>query len=176
MAYPRIGIFALLLATDLAIADLSAVTADGRKVVLRDNGTWSFVQPVNRDDAPSVATLTLKSRVNLASGCRLGLTLHNDLSEQIRSLVLRFTAYKGNQLAFETVSRGYSNVKPTTSQYQEVKVRGIACDEIRSVSVSAARNCHVGDLSKYSATAKRCLGLIEVAPSSLLPITKKAGR
>jgi hypothetical protein len=176
MPYPRIGIFALLLATHCATADLSAVTADGRKVVLRDNGTWAFIQPGNRDDAPSVATLTLKNKVNLAGGCRLGLTLHNDLSAQIRSLVLRFTAYKGDQLAFETVSRGYSNVKPTNSQYQQVSFRGIGCDEIRSVSVSAARNCHVGDLTKYSATAKRCLGLIEVAPSSLLPIAKSAGR
>lgn len=74
------------------------------------------------------------------------------------------------------MSRGFSNVKPTSSQYQEVSFRGIGCDEIRSVSVSAARNCHVGELTKYSASAKHCLELVEVAPSSLLPIAKSAGR
>jgi hypothetical protein len=168
--------FALLLAAHYAFADMSAVTADGRKVLLRDNGTWTFAQPSRGGDAPSVATLALKNKTDLAGGCRLGLSLQNDLSAQIRSLVLRFTAYKDDRLAFETVSRGFSNVKPTNSQYQEVRFRGIGCDAIRSVAVSAARSCHVGDLTKYSSTAKRCLALIEVAPSNLLPIAKSVDR
>ena len=121
-----------------------------------------------------LATLTLENREDIAHGCRLGLRLHNALAAQVRTLVLRFTAYKAEQVPFDTVSRGYSYVKPTTSQYQEITFRGITCGEVLSVEVSAARNCHVGDLTKYSASEQRCLELIDVVPSDLLPIAKLA--
>ena len=167
----------LTLATQIAAADMAAITADGRKVLLRDNGTWEFTDKSAGDSGEPRAILTLEKKFNLARGCRLGLRLTNDLSAQIRSLVLRFTAYKEAQVAFETVSRGYSYIKPTVSQYQEISFRGITCDEITSVAVSAARNCHVGELTKYSASKERCLQLIEVQPSDILPIAKRtAGR
>jgi hypothetical protein len=163
----------LALATQLVSADMTAVTADGRKVLLRDNGTWEFTGKSVGDGGEARASLTLEKKVDLARGCRLGLRLKNDLPAQIRSLVLRFTAYKEPQVAFETVSRGYSYIKPTVSQYQEISFRGITCDEITTVAVSAARNCHVGELTKYSASKERCLELIEVRPSDMLPIAKR---
>lgn len=173
MPHRRLGFLALLLAAQAAGADITATTSDGREVVLYENGTWVFTRPGEPGDAPQRALLTLEKRIELAGGCRLGLRLKNDLPEQVRSLVLRFTAYKGDRIAFETVSRGYSYIKPTTSQYQEITFRGIDCGEIRSVGVAAARNCHVGELTKYSASDERCLELIEVAPSDVLPIAKE---
>ncbi|MCB1922291.1 MAG: hypothetical protein KDJ27_00875 [Gammaproteobacteria bacterium] len=153
-----------------AFAELTAVTADGRKVSLRDDGTWVFVNAAT-DEQPH-ATLTLENKSELAGGCRLGLRLNNALPAQIRTLVLRFTAYKEESVPFETVSRGFSYVRPTTSQYQEISFRGIGCEQIISVAVAAARNCHVGELTKYSASESRCLELIEVHGSELLPIAK----
>ena len=166
-----VPLLACTLAAQIAVADTTAITADGRKVLLRDNGTWEYAGKAD-DDAEAAATLTLEKKFDISGGCRLGLRLQNDLSAQIRTLVLRFTAYKEEQVAFETVSRGYSYVKPTTSQYQEVSFRGITCDEILSVAVTAARNCHVGELTKYSASGKHCLQLVDVKSSTLLPIAK----
>lgn len=174
MLYRFTGFLVFALAAQLAAADMTAVTADGRKVLLRDNGTWEFIRQSAGEDGEPRALLTLEKMFDLARGCRLGLRLQNDLSAQIRSLVLRFTAYKEAQVAFETVSRGYSYIKPTVSQYQEISFRGITCDEITSVAVSAARNCHVGELTKYSASKERCLELIEVLPSDMLPIAKRS--
>lgn len=174
MLHHKIGIAALLLAAQVAAADITATTADGRKVILRDNGSWVFAEPGDDKDQPQQASLTLENKVDLAKGCRLGLRLQNDLSAQIRSLVLRFTAFKGERIGFETVSRGFSYIKPTASQYQEITFRGIGCDEISAVEVDAARNCHVGELTKYSASEATCLKLIEVTASPLLPIGKGA--
>ncbi len=174
MLYRFTGFFVLLLITQIAAADMTATTADGRKVLLRDNGTWKFTGKVEDVDGEPHATLTLEKKFDLARGCRLGLRLQNDLPAQIRTLVLRFTAFKGGAVAFETVSRGYSYIKPTVSQYQEISFRGITCEEISSVAVSAARNCHVGQLTKYSASEERCLELVDVRPSDMLPIAKKA--
>lgn len=176
MLYRIAGLFAFCVCAPLALADINATTVDGRKVLLRDNGTWSYIEKGDDQGKEPRAVLALENKIDLARGCRLGLRLNNELPARIRTLVLRFTAYKGDQIAFETVSRGYSFVKPTTSQYQEISFRGISCDEIRSIAVSAARNCHVGDLTKYSASAKRCLELVDVRPSELMAIAKQLSK
>lgn len=176
MPYRLIGTLVVLLAAHYAFADVTAVTADGRKVILHDNGKWTAVEPSDKQDDETRAKLTLENKLDLARGCRLGLRLQNDLQAQVRTLVLRFTAYKGEKLPFETVSRGFSYIKPTTSQYQEIDFRGITCNEIVSVGVEAARNCHVGELTKYSADEVHCLKLIEVTPSTILPIAKIEGK
>jgi hypothetical protein len=174
MLYRSIGIFALLLAARLASADVTITVPDGRQVILHDNKTWSVVKGSDNPETRTYATLTLEKRFDLARGCKLGLRLSNDLSDQIRSLVLRFTAFKGDQIPFETVTRGFSYIKPTASQYQEISFRGIQCEEISSIEVFAARNCHVGDLTKYSAEAHHCLNLVDVKVSDIIPIAKRA--
>lgn len=175
MLYRSLGTAFLLLAScAVGAGEIHAVTADGREVVLREDGTWVFERAEASGDQQPLARLTLESKRDLARGCRLGLRLQNDLRAQVRTLVLRFTAFKGPQLPFDTVSRGYSYIKPTASQYQEITFRGISCGEIVSVEVSAAHNCHVGDLTKYSASEAHCLGLIDVVASDLLPIAKEA--
>lgn len=149
-----------------------ATMADGQKVILRANGTWVLFEEAAAQ-AEGKAVLTLEKRQSLANGCRIGLRMQNDLPAQIRTLVLRFTAYKGGTIPFETVSRGYSYIKPTKSQYQEVTFRGITCDEVSSVEVFAARNCHIGDLTKYSASADDCLNLLSVNPSEQMVVTRR---
>jgi len=173
MQYRSIGILALLLAAQLASADVTITIPDGRQVILRDNGTWSVVKESEDSENRRYAVLMVEKQFELPRGCKYGLRLQNDLSARIRTLVLRFTAYKGDSIPFETVSRGFSYVKPTVSQYQEIKFRGIQCDEISSIEVFAARNCHVGDLTKYSAEAHHCLNLVEVQSSEIVPIAKR---
>jgi hypothetical protein len=162
-----------LVAAGPTLAESTVVmTDDGRKILLRSNGTWELFEEAAAK-AAGKAVLTLERRENLPNGCRIGLRMQNDLAAQIRTLVLRFTAYKNETIAFETVSRGYSYIKPTMSQYQEVSFRGITCDEISSVEVFAARNCHIGDLTKYSATAEDCLQLLSVNPSEIMVISRR---
>jgi len=173
MLYRSIGMLALLLAAQLAGADITITVPDGRQVLLRDNGTWSVIEESDTPETRSYASLTVEKKFDMARGCKFGLRLQNDLSAQIRSLVLRFTAYKDDQIPFETVTRGYSYIKPTASQYQEIKFRGISCEEISLVEVFATRNCHVGDLTKYSADARHCLNLVDVKPSDIVRIAKR---
>jgi hypothetical protein len=154
-----------------ATAELAATTEDGRKVVLRANGTWSFAGDVAASKTP-IATLTVLRRESVTNGCIIGLELENNLNDLIRTLVLRFTAYRGPDVRFDTVSRGYSHVRPTLTSYEEVQFRGITCEDITSVEVSAARNCSVGELTKYSSDPGDCLALFEIAPTDMLAITK----
>jgi hypothetical protein len=155
-----------------AWAAREAVTEDGERVLLNDDGTWQSLSTSSGEAPERQAVLTLERRQSLPTGCRFGLRLRNDLNTQIRSLVLRFTAYKEGPVAYETVTRGYSYIKPTNSQYQEIMFRGIPCDEILQVQVHGADNCHVGELTKYSDGADRCLSLVRVVDSELVRLFK----
>jgi len=160
-----------LLASTAAHADIQATTKDGRSVLLKDNGLWEFVTENATAEEPK-ANLKLEKLEDIPNGCRLGLRLNNQLNAHIRTLVLRFTAYKEGDIAFETVSRGYSFIKPTKNQYQEIRFRDLSCKDIDKVQVQAAHNCHVGELTKYSASEDACLDLVRVAESKLKTIYK----
>lgn len=165
----RTLLLASLLAGTAAQADTEATTQDGRKVLLKDNGLWEYIV----EDAQSLqpkAILQLELKDSSAYGCRLGLRMTNALAFPIRTLVMRFTAYKEGGIAFETVSRGFSRIKPTKDQYQEIRFRGASCEEIAQVQVRAAHNCHVGELTKYSASEEACLALVKTMPSELITI------
>ena len=162
----------MLSITPITYADVRATTEDGQRVILRSNGTWVPAAAAEQGSGEGKAVLTLETLEPRTRVCRLGLRLQNNTPETIRSLVLRFTAYIDGNITFETVSRGFSWVRPTLSQFQEIDFRGISCDEIESVELSAARNCHVGDLTKFSATPGDCLDIVRLEPSSLLPIVK----
>ncbi len=153
-------------------ADREAVTNDGDRVLLKDDGTWEPLGGGATNAPAQQARLTVERREPLPTGCRFGLRLHNDLNVQIRSLVLRFTAYKQGPVAYETVTRGFSYIKPTISQYQEILFRGIRCDEIQQVQVHGADKCHVGERTTYSDGDQQCLDLVQVIDSPLLKIFK----
>jgi hypothetical protein len=161
----RLFLLGCLLFSHLAQADIQATTEDGRKVTLKNNGTWMYNPVGGTEPAPRTAVLTLEKFQDIPGGCELGLRLQNDLHSPIRTMVLRFTAYKPGNIPFETVSRGYSRIKPTANQFQEIKFRGLSCGEIDKVQVEAAHNCHVGDLTKYNASEERCLELVKVMES-----------
>ena len=147
-----------------------ATTNDGMRVMLHDNGTWKRIPQKNEN--PERAGLTVERVEELPTGCRIGMRLNNQLTAPIRSLVLRFTAYKEGPVAYETVTRGFSFIKPTDSQYQETLFRGITCPEIAQLQVHGADKCHVGELTKYSSNEKSCLALVHVADSDLIKIFK----
>jgi len=163
-------VFTAITVSTAAWAAQEAVTNDGTRVMLHDDGTWTAI--AQKDQETSQAKLVVERVEPLSTGCRLGLRLRNELPSPIRSLVLRFTAYKQGPVAYETVTRGFSFIKPTDTQYQEALFRGIQCAEIVQLQVHGADKCHVGELTKYSSSAKRCLALVHVADSELIKIFK----
>lgn len=172
MSY-RVFALLLFLLPAFAVADaLTATTPDGRVVQLNDDGTWAFVGSDRKDGEPRPALLTLEDTTSIPNGCKIGVRLHNRLPDSIRSLVLRFIVYKETGVPFEKVSRGFSYIKPSITQYREVTFRGVRCEDVVGIEVQAARNCHVGELTKYTATAEHCLKLVEVKPSDRVPFGK----
>jgi hypothetical protein len=167
---PVIGFLVLMFSLD-ASADMEAVTKDGRNVILKDNKTWEYIQP-NEGDPSKSAVLSVINVEDLGSLCKIGLRLQNNLGYKIKSLVPSFSVYKTGGLRFESVSKGFSSIKPTRDLYREIQFHGIGCSEIDHIQVHGADQCNMGQLDKYNNEEGECLSKIFVESSDLINIRK----
>lgn len=62
------------------------VTADGRRVLLRDDHTWEVVEAEQGDPATS-AVISVANVRGLRNACKIGLRLDNNLGYNIKSLI-----------------------------------------------------------------------------------------
>lgn len=167
------SLFLVLLLPALHAQDRIAVMPDGGQVRLLEDGTWEAIDLV-ADDTPK-ADLRLVELKSIPGACQLGTQLHNQLNTQIRSLVLRYGIHKqgaSGPVMFDSVSRGYSYLRPTEAQYQELIVRGMRCRDILFITVDIPPNCHVGEINKYSEDQSACKSLVNVVENPKVKIFK----
>ena len=167
---PVICLIALVFCFE-ARADIEAVTKDGQRVILKDDKTWDYLQSQEGDPSKS-AVISVTSLDDLGSTCKLGLRLQNNLGYRIKSLVPTFSAYKVGGLRFESVSKGFSSIKPTRDLYREIQFHGIGCSQIDYILVHDADQCNMGQIDKYNNEKGECLSKIFVEPSDLINIRK----
>ena len=167
---PGIGLLALMFCLE-ASADVEAVTKDGRHVILRDNQTWEYLHHDQGDPATS-AVLSVINIEDLGGACIIGLRLQNNLGYRIKSLVPTFSVYKTGGLRFESLSKGFSSIKPTRDLYREIQFYGIGCSEVDHILVHGADQCNMGELDKYNNREGECLSKVFVEPSDLINIRK----
>lgn len=153
-------------------AELEATTSDGRRVLLREDQTWMFLEDGEDAVDEGHAELRVSQVFAYPNICKLGLKLINHTPTRIRSLVPQFSAYTPDGILFETVSAGFASIKPTNYQYREIQFRGIECREIDYVLVHGADRCAMGSLDKFSLAKGACLKRVRVVASDLITIRK----
>lgn len=180
----RIAAAAVLLTAGMAVwqlarADIEAATPDGRRVLLRDNGTWAYIETRPKEAAPKDAKgkdaagkeasakdvkeargdrkdgellLVLDGKTEIGSACRFGLQLVNKLPYEVTSLVLYFSAYRPDGILYGTETPGsqFGSLKPGNSQRRELEFRGITCGDIARLQVTGGDRCTMGDLHRWS--------------------------
>ena len=183
-AWLRAGAGALLLAglcLQAARADFELSDATGRRILLKDDGTWSYVEPPagaasGVPDAVDVpvpqAEMRLERRVDAPGGCRFDVSLSNPLVYEIRSLVPEFTVYRANDVPYATRTTDFGPLRPGDSSLRTVRFRGIGCDEVGALKVSGGDRCAMDDLNKFSEPDGRCLARVRVLSSDLLTFEK----
>ncbi len=67
-----------------AFADRLATTEDGRKVVLRDDGTWVFAGPAAESDLPPIVLLQVTEIEDGRRGCWIEMEATNVTEERLR--------------------------------------------------------------------------------------------
>lgn len=153
------------------LAEQEALTLGGKRVLLKDDGTWSYLEDPAADSR--YARLEVETLQGGNNYCRLGLRLTNDLADKITSIIFMFSAYVDQEVRYETVTKGFQHLRPTNDLYNEITFNGISCDEIEYVRVHGADRCEIGELNKFTAAKGQCLKLVEVAPSERIAIFKR---
>jgi hypothetical protein len=163
----------------LARADFELADAQGRRILLRDNGTWTYVDAKegapekSQVAAPVVqAELQMLLRRDAPAGCQFGIMLTNDLPSEVESLVLEFAAQRANGIVYMSKRMGFGSVRPGNRASRPLVFEGIACQDIAKLQVLGGDRCEIGELNRFSDEKGRCLALLRVVPSDLVKFEK----
>lgn len=180
---------AAALALPLQAADFELKDAQGRRVLLKDDGTWRYVEAAPAAAAPAStpasapavppaqAELLLERRQDAPGGCRFELALNNSLGYEIRSLVPELTVYRsqaGKDVPYSAQLVGFGPVRPGDAHRRALQSAGLACAEVARLQVGGGERCEMGDLNKFSDAPGQCLARLKVMPSELLRFDKVA--
>ena len=160
-----------------ARADFEVIAPDGRRVLLKDDGSWKYQN--SKESAASAkgqqieeAVLQIEQKVDSGPYCRIVMRLNNNLPYEIVHIVPSFSAYRANGNLHETVTVGFQSIRPADSLQRTAEFTRIACADIVRVQVSDADRCQMGDLAKFSPVKGQCLARIHLAPSTLVKFDK----
>jgi hypothetical protein len=174
----------MLVATVLqpARADFELTDSKGRRVLLKDNGTWSYVDAEDatkdKDSAAAPETRQVQADLELLrwieapGGCRFDLMLSNNLPYEIGSLVPEFAAQRSNGVVYASKMTGFASVRPGNKLVRQLQFEGISCLDIAKVQVIGGDRCEMGELIRFTDGKGRCLALVRVMPSDLLKFEK----
>ena len=163
-----------------ACADMELTHPDGRRLLLRDNGTWQWVEPKDkgqgerRGEERGEAVLTLERKIERGRNCGFAVRLVNNFPYEIKSLVPYYSAYRANGVIYDTVSSGssFAAMKPGDALSREFEFVGIPCQDIVRVQVVGGDRCDMGELDKFSAVKGECLARVRVVASDIVRFEK----
>ncbi len=150
---------------------IKVITPDGRRVLLRPDNTWEYIQ-VEQGQPSQSALIEVANIKELRNACRIGLRLTNNLGYEIKSLVPSFSAYTRDGVLYDTVSKAFSSINPTRDQYRQIQFIGLRCADIERILVHGADHCSMGQIDKFNETEGECLSHIHVQASDLIAISK----
>jgi hypothetical protein len=178
----------VVLAVPAALADFEVKAPDGRRILLKDDKTWSYIdaeaapgdkpkggEQAAKADKPKQegeAVLSLERRTPGNRICRFHVKLVNNLPYEIRSLVPEFSVYRANGVMYDSIFQGFAFLKPGDAQQREVRFNGIACEDITRVQVGGGDRCEMGELDKFSSVKGQCLERVRVVASDIVRFDK----
>ena len=151
--------------------EIEAKTDDGRRVVLKEDHTWDYIE-ISEGDPATSAVLTVMNIQEMQDACRLEFRLQNNLGYKISNLVPRFGVYNQDGILFDSSSKSFTTIKPTKAEFAKVQFSGIGCHEITHIKVYDAARCKMGNIDQWNEEEGQCLRLLYVEPSELINITK----
>jgi len=195
-------LLAILLATGFVAlcavaADFEVTGPDGRRILLKDDGTWRYVdakgkgaardakdRDVKEDVAKDAkdakdkprdegeAVLRLEGRTESGNTCRYDLRLVNNLPYEIRSIAPTFSAHRANGVIYDSVLAIFQTIRPGDNQRREILFRGVACSEIARLQVHGGDRCVMGELDRFTPVKGDCLSKVQVIASELVRFDK----
>jgi len=175
MLAPLVASVCLLAACEQMVAKPAPLfeveTPEGRRVVLKSDRTWEYVQ-ADTDEGKRLV-LSVQGKREASDGCIFRIGLRNEMGTLVRSIVPQLSAVTSNGVRLDTRFKEFSDLKPTLEQQRDVQFLGIGCGKIAYLKVDGADQCLVGE---FSAQRENCLRWLQVAPGGVTRIIKGEGQ
>lgn len=168
-----------------AHADFELKDAAGRRILLRDDGTWLYIddKPVAAAEPPAapasaaeeagaMAELALVGKSDTPAGCQFELQVQNTLPYEIRNLVPDFRAFRNGGAPYATQTVAFIGVRPGDERVRRVRFLGIRCADIERLQVLGGDRCEMGDLERFADVKGACLARVKIMPTQLVRFDK----
>jgi hypothetical protein len=160
-----------------ARADFELKDGDGRRILLKDDGTWKYLDekpPLEGppEAPPPTAEIRVAGKADTPSGCQFDLLLGNTLPYEIRSLVPEFSAIRANGVTYSSQVVAFIGIKPGGELRRSLRFGGIKCAEIDKLLVQGGDRCVMGELERFGNAKGVCLARLKVVPSELVRFEK----
>ena len=157
--------------------DFELTAPDGRRLLLKDNGTWQYLDSKDKELADDKTkegelVLLLERKIDRGTSCRFGVQGTNNLPYEIRSIVLYYSAYRANGVKYDTVSSDFGSLRPGSTDAREIVFTGISCKDIVRVQVVGGDRCEMGELNRFGYQKGECLARVRVMGSDLVRFEK----
>jgi hypothetical protein len=165
-----------LAAVPAAYADFELSDAQGKRILLKDDGTWRYVdaKPAAGADAKDTpqAELALIRRIDAPDSCTFEFVVTNTLPYEIRNIVPDFTVARANGVVYLSQNVGFEFIRPGDKRQRQLRFGGISCADIATLKVSGGDRCEMADLNRFSDAKGECLARLRVRPSELVKFEK----
>jgi hypothetical protein len=129
-------------------------------------------EPVTNTGRKAVV-VSIHMKKEFPDACMLGMTLTNNLDIKVTNLSIRLTAYIRGNVKYESITRNFTNVKPTEQQYRDVVFNQIQCSEIDYIGITDPGRCAIGeDMNRFTAQPGDCAKFVDVAVSPHITVRK----
>jgi hypothetical protein len=155
-------------------ADFELTDPQGKRILLKADGTWRYVdsKPAAAAKDMPQAELALTRRIEAPNSCTFEFVVTNALPYEIRNIVPDFTVLRGNGVAYLTQNVGFELIRPGDQRQRQLRFDGIACADIGTLKVSGGDRCEMAELNRFSEAKGDCLARLRVKPSPLLKFEK----
>ncbi len=129
-------------------------------------------EPVTSTGRKAVV-VSIHLKKEFPDACMLGMSFTNNLDTKVTNLSIRLAAYIRGNVEYDAITRNFTEVKPTESQYREVTFLQIRCDEIDYIGVTDPGRCAIGaEMNRFTAQPGDCARFVDVAVSPLITMRK----
>jgi hypothetical protein len=126
-----------------------------------------------KDTGRKAVVVSIHMKKAFPDACMLGMTLTNNLDIKVTNLSIRLTAYIRGNVKYESITRNFTEVKPTESQYRDVVFTQIRCDEIDYIGITDPGRCAIGeDMNRFTTQPGDCAKFVDVAVSPHITVRK----
>jgi hypothetical protein len=129
-------------------------------------------EPVTNTGRKAVV-VSIHMKKEFPDACMLGMTFTNNLDIKVTNLSIRLTAYINGDVKYDAITRNFTEVKPTESQYREATFTQIRCDEIDYIGITDPGRCAIGeDMNRFTTQPGDCAKFVDVAVSPHITVRK----